>query len=67
MKTFDLIEYDPLNKVVTFYYNISGYLLPYSKVKKDLGDEAYIPNNTLRAMRVTGISLQDIENGRILH
>jgi hypothetical protein len=67
MKKFDFIEYNSFRKQVSFFVKLNGCNVLVSTVNKDLGDCMHLPTNLTTLQRMTGITLQDIENGTIIH
>ncbi|UAW01203.1 hypothetical protein [Vibrio phage BUCT194] len=67
MKKFDFVEYNPFRKQVSFFVKLNGCDVLVSTVNKDLGDCTHLPSNINTLSRMTGITLQDIQNGYIIH
>lgn len=58
------VDYNPVQKTVTFYTKFKGYIIPFSQVLKDLGDFMYLTPNLDRLEAITGITPKDIIRGQ---
>lgn len=63
-KEITRVEYCPIRKAIVLYVKVNGYEIAFSQVKRDLGDMAFLPKDLNKLTQMTGITWDQIVNGK---